>query len=188
MAKNKATSAGILAGVLFSILLIFGCSELPNQPISGPQIGDFAAISADPGRPVVSEIMGFAESPVEAQEGGSLNVPIQPGASATFEVPPNSISQDVTISISVRQIMVSGKAILDFRFEPSGLVFKPDALLTIDAAAFNDPDMKYVEWYYYNPQKRALELDHTAKVVRGKVVIPISHFSRYVGISQGGQQ
>jgi hypothetical protein len=179
--------AGLTAGILLSLLFLLGCSELPNQPVSdGFTIEDFAAMAAQPDV-FRLDVPETEASVISAEDGGSIEIPIQRGASAIFEVPAKSISEDTEITILVRPIDVRGKTILDFTFGPSGLVFEKEATLTIDVGAFNDPDMEYVEWYYYNPDKRVFELEYTATVDRGQVVIPISHFSRYIGISQGGE-
>jgi hypothetical protein len=182
----------IVFGVLLSFLFIFGCSELPNKPNGGEfGIADYEFLlesskSADPMEPETPAPP--SDNNITVVSGGKVFIEIDRKSTAEFDVPPYAVASDVQITAHVSKTKVRSKAVLDFTFGPSGLVFTSAATLRIDAKAFEDSDMTCVYWYWFNPSTGKWELEHVVDVKNGKVEIPVSHFSRYVGISQGGQQ
>lgn len=181
--------SALALGILLSLMFVFGCSELPNKPNGGEfTIADYEFLVAN-GKSVEPANEGPPEtSNVTASAGGTVNIPVDRKVTAKFKVPANSVTNNVNITAVVVKTPVSGKSVLDFTFGPSGLVFSKDATLEIDISAFDDADMTYVNWYWYNPATSSWELEEVVPVKNGKVEIPVSHFSRYVGLSQGGQQ
>jgi hypothetical protein len=179
----------ITLSIMLSVFGLFGCSNLPNQPetIAEFTIADFEAATNGENVGFVPFNMRQSSELVVATDGGSIDFAINRAESGSFEVAPNSIESNTNISIKVKEIYIRDKTILEFKFGPSGLVFSSDAKLILSVDAFDDPDMKYVDWYYYNPDTKGYQLEERIYVNDGFVVIPVSHFSKYVGISQGGQ-
>lgn len=194
----------ILIGVLFIAIftVLFGCSSLPTENDYSAEftIEDYAAIFYDSYNP------GYETSPhpiavesgsgiVSSVFGGIVDVNLS-NSTTRFVVPPKALGSNTEITITVREVTVQGKTILDFEFGPEGLVFDRDARILINKSAFQDIDMRYINWYYFNPETNEFELEHQIKVLNsvgrqlddGYILIPVSHFSRYVGVSQGGQQ
>ena len=98
-----------------------------------------------------------------------------------------SIPVDVDIAVDASAIVLRSRTILQFDFKPDGLEFSEEATLTIDASAFRHRGMRSVDWYYLNPDSGKWELMGKYPVVDGKVYIKMPHFSKWMGISQGGQ-
>ncbi len=189
----RTTAAGLtLASFLLSFLIIFGCSDLPNKPQTGhSSLVELESIMAGPSVDVLNEFdqPAVENNNVTVISGGTISIPVDANSSAEFNVPPRAVGSDVTITIDVtRHITRDGERALIFEFGPDGLIFSKSAILTIDAGAFIDSTVNSVAWYYYNPETGKLELQDVYDVKNGKVEISVDHFSRYVGISQGGQQ
>jgi hypothetical protein len=189
MNKRKGIIAGtILTSLILSLLIIMGCSDLPNKPESDGTftIADFENIVSRDARLDNLEAGNGAVN-ISPINGGSVPVTFSDGSTANLNVPPNAVRTDVEISIDVTEFVLRDRAILEFDFQPDGLQFDKVATFTIDASAFRDADIKYVDWYYYNPDSGKWELAGQYRLVNGEVRILMPHFSKWMAISQGGQ-
>ncbi|MBD3217333.1 MAG: hypothetical protein GF310_03590 [candidate division Zixibacteria bacterium] len=189
MDKRKGIIAGaILTSFILSLLIIMGCSDLPNKPESDGTftIADFEKIASRDARLDNLEADNGVVN-ISPINGGTVPVAFSDGSTASLNIPANAVRTDVEISIEVTEFVFRDRAILQFDFQPDGLVFNKEAVFTIDASAFRDADIKYVDWYYYNPESGKWELAGQYRVVNGEVRILMPHFSKWMGISQGGQ-
>jgi hypothetical protein len=165
-----------------------GCSDMPTRPEADGTftLADYenlAARSADFSEPED----GGGSVVIPADEGGVVPIAFSDGSEGSLEVPANAVKSDVEISVEVTELVMRDRAILQFDFQPDGLKFSSEATLTIPVSAFRDADMEYVDWYYFNPDSGKWELVDRYPVVGDKVYIKMSHFSKWMSISQGGQ-
>ena len=174
--------------IIFGFFLFTGCSELPNKPESTGDfsIAEFEKIFTNPNPPILPDNIAVSKL-VIPKIGATIPIDIEPDKEAYFVVPKNSIDSKTQISISVQRINVPGRTVLQFTFGPHGTEFSPEAHLILNKDLFHDEDMERVEWYYFNPQAFSFELEAVSPIIDGKVDIPVSHFSKYFGLSQGGQ-
>ncbi|HEQ99662.1 MAG TPA: hypothetical protein ENO22_10015 [candidate division Zixibacteria bacterium] len=189
MTKVRGIITGtILAGLILALMIIMGCSDLPTVPEQDGifTLADFESIAARQAEFSEPEDGGGSVL-IPADEGGVIPIVFSNGSEGSLEVPPNAIRSDTEISVEVTEVILRDRAILQFDFQPDGLRFSTEATLTIDASAFRDADMEYVDWYYYNPDSGKWELVDRYPLSGDKVYIKMSHFSKWMSISQGGQ-
>jgi len=199
--KIKKTKAGdyrlwLLAGLIFAGLILFsGCGQEP----AGTQPTEFEQQDID--LDLAAKLISWGENDnglncrvsadsIIAEKGGSIRL----GWGGPFNrliVKPNSISKDTYIQISTcfeKGNFHRRDHVVEFDFQPDGLVFDEPALLVLNARVVNALSTrsardKTVKLYYYNPDNGEWEFDQEARIYRGKVVFRIDHFSKF-GISR----
>jgi len=190
---SKITAGLTIATLLLSFVAFIGCSDLPSKPQGNyDALSEFECLIANPGLDVLNNLgndnTGQATEQINARTGGTISVPMEAATAMQFSVPPRSLDKDVTIDIHVEKhesrLGITG---LFFEFGPDGLVFKRPAILTVYADDYGNPSAEWIAWYYYNPDTGRLELQDVYKFRHGVARIKVYHFSRYLGISQGGQ-
>lgn len=113
------------------------------------------------------------------------------GDGGEFVVEPGSSNWDTTISITATRLIVGEASLVDYTFGPTGMTFSPSAKLIVPAKMFQDQRgliPSVIAWLYWDPSiKRWVDMGRYEVAEDGNFYIEIDHFSRYRGLSQGGQ-
>ncbi|UCD62840.1 MAG: hypothetical protein JSW34_08725 [Candidatus Zixiibacteriota bacterium] len=120
----------------------------------------------------------YADDYIKADEGGLLTVTHR-GATFTFEVMPNSISDDMLITLVVYVVEdTPEQTTIIYEFGPDGLVFSEPAILTLEAEAVTGEGSDSVDWYYLDRGRWMYQGSFHAEK-DGKIRIQMEHFSRW---------
>lgn len=127
----------------------------------------------------------------EVDADDSLETIIEYDDDGQFVVPPGAANWDTMIVIHTTALQVGNLALVDYQFVPSGMQFAPAARLVIPGRLLANakgiiPDEIY--WLYWEPASgRWLVQDEIEVADDGNFYVEVDHFSKYRGLSQGGQ-
>ncbi len=178
--------------LLIGLMMLGGCGQNPAQPEptvrAEPQLdpvaAEFAALRFF-GHDNCSESSGW----VTPLRGG--RIPLQWGHPLNrLVVYPGAVDEKVLVRIST--CVVAGKTpddirLIEFDFQPDGLVFNKPALLilhekSLERLQLRDTNSDTIKLYWLNPETGQWEIYQEVPVVHGRVVFEIEHFSKF-GIS-----
>ncbi len=163
------------------VLGLPGCSDQPLDVNSAQEDVNFFDLPFDEAiaKKGLDYVAVFGtEDYIAADEGGAIEINGH-DAIWTFEVPPNSIPDDVRITVRIYIVEdTPEKTTVIYEFGPDGLEFSIPALLTLDADAVAGSNGETLDFYFLERNKWVYQgtFDRNRD---DQFVIPIYHFSRY---------
>jgi len=115
--------------------------------------------------------------PIEAKNGGIINIPLETTASK-FIVAPDGVKENVEISVDVSKTVVNGRTAVIYEFGPEGLEFESPSVLQQTMSEIN-PHARFARLYYYNQDTENWDFLSIRYVRDGKIEFDIHHFSKY---------
>lgn len=173
--------------LILTVVTIWGCSDSITQaPGNGDTALDSGPRDDGSGQTDPPEVVSGTE--IDANTGGTIDIANSKDAAACrLIVPAHALDSNTTITAELREVWEADSSYLDFDFGPDGLTFNQPVVLVIDVNLFADPNLKYVDWFWYHPCANRWVLQGRFIPRNGQIKIILNHFSKYRGLSQGGQ-
>lgn len=190
----RTATLSILSGLLLgAIILIGGCADnqptTPEETASNQETLNF--VKWGDGSLSLNKIISDSKW-VTRRNGGTLSLQYQLAGNrnvrvvVTLNIPPQSISRDAEVSMSLDDQYLVGN--IDLTFSPHGVTFSKAAMLNIEAYGLDlsEIDPEKIDVYYFNQESGRWERMQSRQVIvdtsRGFVNIVLAelpHFSRY---------
>ncbi|UCG60526.1 MAG: hypothetical protein JSV52_09330 [Candidatus Zixiibacteriota bacterium] len=169
---------------ILSLAVIFGlpgCSDQPLDVNTSQEDVSFFDLPFDEAiakKGLEYDAVFGTEDYIAAEDGGTIAINGH-GAIWSFQVFPNSIPNDVRITVRIYIVEdTPEKTTVIYEFGPDGLEFSVPALLTLDADAVAGTNGQTIDFYYLNKNRWVYQGTFN-RTGDDEFVIPIHHFSRY---------
>ncbi|MBN2009109.1 hypothetical protein JW960_07170 [candidate division KSB1 bacterium] len=200
--NSPAVKRILTASAVMGMLIVTGCSHVstPTTPTveltSAPQNLEFVSF-ADQSNALNKVVLPAVVDYVTYKDGGEISLDYVTKSAAasdrgalemktTFTVPPESISEDALLRLTVDPTLLSGD--VDVTFYPHGIMFAKPALLNIEVKGADVSDLEIDKlglWYtsdesgvWQQMVVKEIVVDKEAGYLR-IIDAQIPHFSRY---------
>lgn len=195
---GPAKQQGRIWSLFLSLLLVAGfslftaCSDnpvsSPDQP-SGSGIADVEQFNLVPPGDYDSDCF-YGEGKVTPRKGGVVHLNVGKKINRLI-VPRRSVMEPVVIDVTtcLYQERTNGERFIEFEFGPSDLTFLRGSYLVLDLKSLQrflktevTEEGMLLKLFYYNPDTDSWEFERYGRIIGGRVIFRIDHFSKF-GIS-----